>query len=66
MSPGKILLLAIALMLIAEGLFPLLAPGGWRAVFTQLVSLKNGQIRYIGLASVAAGLVLLGLLSFWG
>jgi uncharacterized protein YjeT (DUF2065 family) len=66
MLPGKILLLAIALMLIAEGLFPLLAPGVWRAVFTHLVSLKNGQIRYIGLASGAAGVALLLLLSFWG
>jgi uncharacterized protein YjeT (DUF2065 family) len=66
MSPGKILLFAIALMLILEGLAPLLVPGFWRAVFAHLASLKNGQIRSLGLASLVTGMSLLLLLSFWG
>jgi uncharacterized protein YjeT (DUF2065 family) len=64
MSPGKTLLLAIALTLVLEGIVPFLAPGTWRAVFSQLASLKNGQIRYIGLISLLAGSALLGL-SLW-
>lgn len=50
---------ALALMLIAEGLLPLLNPKGWRAVFERAVQLSDGQLRFIGLLSLLAGLVLL-------
>ncbi|MDR0635195.1 MAG: DUF2065 domain-containing protein [Azoarcus sp.] len=62
---GATLLTAIALMLVLEGCVPLFAPALWREVFLFLTSLKNGQIRYAGLSSVLAGVVLLVLLVVW-
>lgn len=53
-------LLALALMLVLEGLLPLLNPAQWRRVFTQALSLSDGQLRFVGLCSVALG----GLLSW--
>ena len=49
---------AIALMLVFEGLLPLVAPRAWRGVFRQMLEMKDGQIRFIGLASVAVGVAL--------
>jgi len=51
---------ALALMLVFEGLFPFLAPGGWRRTFEQLMKLRDGQLRFFGLVSIA-----LGLLTLW-
>jgi uncharacterized protein YjeT (DUF2065 family) len=56
---GDIIVPAIALMLVLEGILPLTAPKFWRDVFRQMIELRDGQIRFIGLASVAIGLVLL-------
>ena len=56
---GDLLVAAIALMLVLEGLLPLTAPKLWRDVFRQMIELKDGQIRFIGLASVVAGLAIL-------
>ena len=50
---------ALALVLVFEGLLPLLAPRGWRNTFHKLLELKDGQLRFFGLCSVALGLVLL-------
>lgn len=50
---------ALALMLIAEGLLPFLSPRQWRAVFERTVQMSDGQIRFIGLVSLLAGLALL-------
>ncbi len=50
--------LALGLVLVFEGLLPLLSPGGWRRVFTQMLSLRDGQIRFFGLISVVAGLLI--------
>jgi hypothetical protein len=47
--------LALGLVLVFEGLLPLLSPGGWRRVFSQMLALRDGQIRFFGLLSVAAG-----------
>ena len=52
-------LAACALMLIAEGLLPFLSPGAWRSVFERALRLSDGQIRFLGLASLTIGLVLL-------
>jgi uncharacterized protein len=52
---------ALALVLVFEGLFPLIAPRGWRSTFQKLLELKDGQLRFFGLCSVAIGLVLLWL-----
>jgi hypothetical protein len=52
-------LLALALMLIIEGLLPMASPVRWRKLFEQLLRLENGQIRFFGLCSVGLGLILL-------
>jgi len=52
---GDLLVPAIALMLVLEGLLPLVAPRAWRGVFKQMIELRDGQIRFIGLASVLVG-----------
>ncbi|MBL0422052.1 DUF2065 domain-containing protein [Ramlibacter sp. AW1] len=54
---------ALALVLVFEGLFPLLAPASWRRTFERLVSLRNGQLRFFGLCSVGLGLLVLWLAS---
>ncbi|MCX8006287.1 MAG: DUF2065 domain-containing protein [Burkholderiaceae bacterium] len=54
--------LAIALMLILEGLLPLAAPARWREIFRRVSELTDGQIRFFGLAAVGSGLALLLLL----
>lgn len=54
------LLTGLALMLLIEGLLPFLSPASWRQVFARMLTLSDGQIRFIGLLSMAAGV--LGLL----
>lgn len=56
---GELLLGALGLMLVFEGLLPLLNPGGWRQVFARVLQMSDGQIRFIGLLSTLIGLVLL-------
>ncbi len=53
------LLTAFALMLMIEGLLPFLLPATWRETFRRLIELSDGQLRFIGLASLLAGLGLL-------
>ena len=54
---------AFALVLVFEGLLPLLAPGRWRSTFERLVHLKDGQLRFFGLVSVGLGLAMLAWLN---
>jgi uncharacterized protein len=58
-----IALSAVALMLVAEGLLPFLSPRSWRRIFERALQLSDGQIRFLGLVSVLAGLAML--LAFW-
>jgi uncharacterized protein YjeT (DUF2065 family) len=51
---------ALALVLVVEGLLPLLAPRLWRESFSRLVTLNDGQLRFIGLVSM-----LIGLAGYW-
>jgi hypothetical protein len=53
------LLLAVALVLVLEGLMPLISPVRWRQVFEQVLRLSDGQIRFLGMASILSGLVLI-------
>lgn len=46
-------------MLVIEGILPFLAPRLWRETFKSLTEMKDGQIRFAGLASMAVGLALL-------
>ena len=56
---GKLLLTAFALMLIIEGVLPFLLPALWRDTFRKLTEMSDGQVRFIGLTSMVAGLLLL-------
>ena len=60
-SPGlsDLLFGAVALMLVIEGLLPFLSPPRWRAVFEMALKLSDGQIRFIGLSSMLAGVAML-------
>jgi uncharacterized protein len=58
---GDLLLGALALMLIIEGLLPFLSPARWRAMFERATRLSDGQIRFIGLSSMVLGLLLLAI-----
>jgi hypothetical protein len=60
---SDLLLGAIALMLVLEGLLPFLSPQRWRAMFQKATQLSDGQIRFVGLSSMIVGVVLL--LVFW-
>jgi len=53
------LLIAFALMLVFEGVMPFVWPRKWRETFQRLVQLSDGQLRFIGLSSMLAGLILL-------
>lgn len=53
------LLLAFALMLVLEGILPLLAPRVWRDAFRRITELADGQIRFLGLSSMIVGLLML-------
>ncbi len=55
----EVLFAGFALMLVIEGVLPFLAPKLWRETFRSLIELKDGQLRFAGLASMVAGLVLL-------
>ena len=63
MGPGigvwDLLLGAFALMLVVEGLLPFISPPKWRDVFERATRMSDGQIRFIGLSSMLAGLVML-------
>ncbi len=53
------LLTGLGLLLVLEGLMPLLLPQAWRDTFRRIMALKDGQLRFMGLMSVLLGLVLI-------
>jgi hypothetical protein len=55
------LLTALGLMLVLEGLLPLLLPQAWRDTFRRMIELKDGQLRFVGLISIVGGVVLIWL-----
>ncbi len=59
---GMTLLLALALVLIIEGVLPFVAPSLWRDTFRRIMQLSDGQIRFVGLASMLLGLLLIVIL----
>ena len=60
---SDLLLGAVALMLVLEGLRPFLSPQSWRSMFERATRLSDGQIRFFGLSSMLIGVVLL--LVYW-
>lgn len=53
------LAMAFALMLVLEGLLPFLMPSAWRDAFRKLTEISDTQVRFIGLTSMLAGLLIL-------
>jgi len=51
--------LAVALVLVIEGLLPFISPGAWRRAFVQILKLNDGQLRFFGLCSLLLGLALI-------
>ncbi len=51
--------MAIALMLVIEGVLPFLLPSVWRETFRRITQFSDGQIRFFGLSSMLLGLILL-------
>ncbi len=59
MSLGDVFFPALALMLVMEGILPFLAPTAWRDTFSRMIQLSDGQLRFMGLASMLVGVALL-------
>jgi len=49
---------SLALMLMLEGLMPLIAPTVWRQVFLRMTRWADGQLRFAGLMSLLVGIIL--------
>ena len=54
-----LLLGAFALLLVIEGLLPFLSPRKWRSVFERITQMNDGQIRFMGMSSMLAGIAML-------
>ena len=50
---------AFGLVLVFEGLLPFASPGGWKRMFSQILQLSDGQIRFFGMVSITLGMLLL-------
>ena len=51
--------IALALLLILEGIFPFLSPDGVRKALAAIHQLSDSQLRFAGMTSMLAGVVLL-------
>ena len=56
---SEIVVAAIALMLVIEGILPFTSPRIWRDTFRKLTEMSDGQIRFGGLISMLVGLAIL-------
>ena len=59
---GSSIGLAIALVLVIEGLLPMVSPISWRKAFINALKMSDGQIRFFGLCSFLVGAVAVGFL----
>ena len=50
---------ALALVLVIEGLLPFLSPPAWRRTMAQVAQLQDGQIRFFALLAILLGLAML-------
>lgn len=55
--------MAFGLLLVIEGVLPLLAPAAWRQTFRRMIEMNDGQLRFVGLASMLGGLILILMVS---
>ncbi len=56
---SDLLLGALALMLVFEGLLPFLSPRAWRQFFEKALQMSDGQLRFVGLTFMVIGVLLL-------
>ena len=56
----SIILIALGLMLVIEGVLPFVAPRLWRDTFRRATELNDGQLRFVGLTSMIIGMALIG------
>lgn len=57
------LLIALSLLLVIEGVWPFLNPGGMRRAMLMIADQDNRSLRIMGLVSMVAGVVLLYLVN---
>jgi uncharacterized protein YjeT (DUF2065 family) len=50
--------MAFGLMLVLEGVLPLVAPQVWRDAFRRMTEMNDGQLRFAGLLSMVIGLLI--------
>jgi uncharacterized protein YjeT (DUF2065 family) len=48
---------SLGLMLVIESLMPFFFPQDWRDTLKKLITMKRGQIRFMGLVSFLLGLI---------
>jgi uncharacterized protein YjeT (DUF2065 family) len=60
---GSDWLAAIGLLLVIEGILPFAVPAMWREGFSRMLELRDGQLRFIGAASIVGGVFLLLMLN---
>lgn len=56
-------LAAAGLLLVIEGILPFAAPAVWRDGFRRMLEFSDGQLRFIGAASMLGGVFLLLMLN---
>lgn len=54
--------IAIALLLVIEGIIPFLSPDGWRKTLRAISEMPDEKVRLIGLISMIFGVILLYLI----
>lgn len=53
------LAVALALVMVFEGIFPFINPNAWRKMLTEIMRYSHSSIRIMGLLSMLSGLLLL-------
>jgi len=56
---GDSFVIALGLVLILEGIVPLVFPAIWKDTFRRITGLEDGQLRFVGLMAVVAGIAVL-------
>ena len=56
---GASFVIALGLVLIIEGIVPLVIPAIWKDTFRRITLLEDGQLRFIGLMAVVSGVMVL-------
>lgn len=59
MDVGTSFVIAVGLVLILEGIVPLVFPSLWKDTFRRIIGLEDGQLRFVGLMAVVSGVMVL-------